>query len=235
MITKTNKPAEPVDFDAGVSVLIDKPLYWSSFKVIHELRKAARVKKAGHAGTLDPRATGLLIVCTGKSTKQLSQFMDLSKTYTGTFTLGKITPSMDSETEVSEERDYTFVTPQMLNDARDKFLGVIHQVPPMYSAVSIGGKKLYHLARKGREVHREPREVTIHSFQITRVALPEVDFAITCSKGTYIRVIAADFGAILGCGGYLTSLRRTAIGDLQVADAFTMDEFRSLTAGLRSL
>lgn len=230
MITKQTRELSDVDFAKGEVILIDKALYKSSFNVIYKIRKAAGIKKAGHAGTLDPRATGLLIVCTGKKTKEISSFQDLGKTYTGTITLGKTTPSMDSETDAIEEKSIEGITQDDILRVRDEFLGVIRQVPPMYSAVKHKGKSLYKYARKGIELKREDREVTISGFQITRLELPEVDFRISCSKGTYIRVIAHDFGQKLGCGGYLSSLRRTHIGSYSVDEALTIEEFAGLFA-----
>lgn len=216
------------DLDKGEVILIDKSLYKSSFNVIYKIRKATGVKKAGHAGTLDPRATGLLIICTGKKTKEISLFQDCCKTYTGTITLGKTTLSMDSETDFVEEKGIDGISEDDIFAARDSFLGEILQIPPMYSAVKFKGKSLYKYARKGIELKREPRKVEITEFKITKIDLPDVYFEITCSKGTYIRVIAHDFGQKLGCGGYLSSLRRTKIGDFNVEDAFSVDEFVSL-------
>ncbi len=230
MITKQNCNSpeflESVNLAIGEEILVDKPLNWSSFKVIHELRKALGVKKAGHAGTLDPRATGLLIVCIGKSTKKIISFQDLGKVYTGTIKLGESTPSMDGETEVSETRSIEGITSQDVMAQIPKFTGLITQIPPMYSAVNHNGTKLYKLARKGRTVERNERQVTITSFEITDIQFPFVSFRIACSKGTYIRVIAHDLGEALGCGGYLTSLRRESIGEYRAEDAFTPDELR---------
>jgi len=228
MIKKGFTDTSSCDFEAGETVLIDKPLNWTSFKVIHNIRKVINVKKVGHAGTLDPKATGLLIVCTGKRTKEISKYQDLSKVYTGIITLGKRTSTMDSEGEVVEEREVGEVTEESLNRIRDLFVGEIEQIPPMYSAINYGGQKLYELARKGRTVVREPRKVTIYSFLITKVELPEIHFEIECSKGTYIRVIAEDFGNKLSCGGYLSALRRTRIGGFNVDEAFEPREFEEI-------
>ncbi|HEX2866230.1 MAG TPA: tRNA pseudouridine(55) synthase TruB [Ignavibacteriales bacterium] len=228
VITRQTINLKDVDFDKGEVILIDKSLYKSSFNVIYKLRKATGVKKAGHAGTLDPRATGLLIICTGKRTKDISLFQDCCKTYTGTITLGKTTLSMDSETDFVEEKGIEGISEGDILLARDSFLGDILQTPPMYSAVKFKGKSLYKYARKGIDLKREPRRVTVSEFNITKIDLPELHFEITCSKGTYIRVIAHDFGQKLGCGGYLSALRRTKIGDFNVEDAFTVDEFVSL-------
>lgn len=225
MITKETTDFERIDFVEGEVILIDKPVGWSSFKVIRKIRQAINVKKVGHAGTLDPKATGLLIVATGKKTKSISKYQSLEKTYSGTITLGKTSPSMDEETEITSEKPFTHITDKMIYQVRDKFVGSIKQIPPMYSAIKYKGKNLYHLARKGKEVEREPREVVVSGFKILNINLPYIDFEITCSKGTYIRVIANDFGEKLGCGGLLSSLRRTKIGNYSVNDAFTIGEF----------
>jgi len=225
MITKQTGDFSTVDFVSGETLLIDKPLHWSSFKVIHKLRQIIGVKKIGHAGTLDPLASGLLIICTGKKTKQISTFQDLQKIYTGTITLGGVTASMDSEKEVTDHKPFNFITEEEILAAKKLFEGEIEQTPPMYSAVNYGGKKLYELARKGKTVERSSRSITVYSFSITNIELPEIDFEITCSKGTYIRVLANDLGEKLGCGAYLSCLRRTAIGDFSVSDALTVEEF----------
>ncbi|MCH7773433.1 MAG: tRNA pseudouridine(55) synthase TruB [Bacteroidetes bacterium] len=225
MVTKQTDDFASLDFLAGETLLLDKPRQWTSFKVVHTIRKAINVKRVGHTGTLDPLATGLLIILTGRNTKQMMNFEGLSKTYTGTFLLGRTSPSMDTETEMTS-RDL----PENLNDdlifkTRNTFLGDIEQIPPMYSALKVNGKKLYDLARKGKEVERKPRKVQIYRFEITRINIPEVHFDIRCSKGTYIRVIANDFGEKLGCGAVLSKLRRTEIGDLSVEDALSVEEF----------
>jgi len=225
MVTKQTNDFASLDFLAGETLLIDKPPQWSSFKVVHAIRKAINVKRVGHTGTLDPLATGLLIILTGRNTKQMMKFEGLSKTYTGTFLLGRSSPSMDTETEMTS-RDL----PENLNDdlifeTRNSFLGEIEQIPPMYSALKVNGKKLYDLARKGKEVERKPRKVHIYHFKITGINIPEVHFDIRCSKGTYIRVIANDFGDMLGCGAVLKKLRRTEIGDYDVTDALSVEEF----------
>lgn len=232
MITKKSENYTDLNFSTGESILIDKPIDWSSFKVIYELRKKAGIKKAGHAGTLDPKATGLLIICTGKKTKEITSFQDMSKTYTGTFLLGKKTPSMDMETEVSEENPFEHITEEMINKAVEELTGTIMQVPPMYSAIKLNGKTLYNLARKGKTVVREPREINVYEFKITDIKLPEVQFEIKCSKGTYIRVIAHDLGEKLGCGAVLSSLRRTRIGDYNVDDAFNINDFIDKIIGI---
>lgn len=226
MITKKTDSNLQFDFEKGESILFDKPINWSSFKAIHHIRKIIGVKKVGHAGTLDPKATGLLIVCTGKKTKEITKYQDLPKVYTGTFTLGKTTTTMDSEGEIITEQDCSFLNDDLIIEASKKFLGETDQIPPMYSAINYGGKKLYELARKGKTVVREPRKINISTFEIVKIELPEVHFKIQCSKGTYIRVIADDFGKLLRCGAYLSSLRRTMIGDYSVEDAFEPREFK---------
>lgn len=232
MITKQNSDLSGVDFNAGEVILVDKPYKKSSFNVIYRLRKAAGIKKAGHAGTLDPLATGLLIICTGKRTKEISEYQGLEKTYTGTITLGKTTPSMDAETEVIQENCIENVTPEKIMGVKESFLGKISQYPPMYSAVKFKGKSLYKYARKGIEVTRLPRDVFIHKFTISKIELPDICFEIVCSKGTYIRVLAHDLGQKLGCGAYLTSLRRTNIGCFNVDDALSIEEFETLARDL---
>lgn len=225
MITRNSRNLQTNDYCQGEVVLIDKEIDKTSFNVIYKIRKAINIQKIGHAGTLDPKATGLLIICTGKKTKEIEKFQSLEKTYTGTITLGKTTVSMDSETEIIEERDYSCISLEQLDEVRKSFIGVIQQVPPMFSAVKFKGKSLYKYARKGVEISRVPREVCVSDFLITKVDLPFVHFEINCSKGTYIRVIAHDFGAKLGCGAYLSSLRRTRIGEYTVDCALTVDEF----------
>ena len=215
-----------LDFQAGEVILIDKEKGVSSFGAVYKLRKIINVKKVGHAGTLDPAATGLLIMCTGKMTKQIYKYQDSDKTYTGIISLGKTTASMDGETDFATESSIDGISENMIMETRDKFVGDCLQIPPMYSALKHDGKRLYKLAREGREVERKPRQITIHSFKIEKIELPDVYFKINCSKGTYLRVIADDFGKHLGCGAYLKSLRRTAIGEYSVENAFTLDELR---------
>jgi tRNA pseudouridine55 synthase len=225
MITKESIDFSKFDFQSGEVILIDKPIGWSSFKVVYKIRQAAGVKKVGHAGTLDPLASGLLILCTGKKTKEISKYQESEKTYTGTITLGKTSPSMDLETEISITGSTEGISDEQILNARDLFIGKITQIPPMYSAVKVNGKSLYKSARKGKTVERIPREITVSSFLITNISLPDVDFEIVCSKGTYIRTIANDFGEKLGCGGLLSSLRRTKIGSYSVDDALDTNEF----------
>ena len=224
MITKKTTDRN-FDFQAGEVLLIDKPRGWTSFKVIREIRKAISVRKVGHAGTLDPMATGLLIVCTGKKTKEISVYQDLPKIYEGVITLGKSSPSMDTETEVSGENEVSHITEEMILREAEKLTGKIKQIPPMYSALKVNGKPLYKLARKGKEIKREPREVVVYEFQVKKTALPEIWFRIRCSRGTYVRVIADDLGNSLGCGGILSELRRTSIGEYSVDEAFLPEDF----------
>lgn len=225
MVTKQTDDFASLDFLAGETLLLDKPRKWTSFKVVHTIRKAISVKRVGHTGTLDPLATGLLIILTGRNTKQMMNFEGLSKTYTGTFLLGKSSPSMDTETEMTNNDLPENLNDELIFKTRDMFLGSLEQIPPMYSALKVNGKKLYDLARSGKEVERKPRKVQIFRFEITRINIPEVHFDIRCSKGTYIRVIANDFGEKLGCGAVLSKLRRTEIGDLSVEDALSVEEF----------
>ena len=223
-----------MDFLAGEILLIDKPLTWTSFDVVNKVRKLIRKKagipkiKVGHAGTLDPMATGLLIVCTGRMTKRIQELTGFDKEYTGTFFLGATTPSLDSETPISETFQTEHITRDQVFDTAMTFIGQTEQVPPDYSAKFIDGKRAYELARKNREINLPPVEVTINEFEITRMELPEVDFRVSCSKGTYIRALARDFGAALGSGAYLVALRRTKIGDFSVADAISIEKFEAL-------
>ena len=227
MITKQTKDPQNLDYLAGQVILIDKPVNWTSFNVVARIRRLTKVKKVGHAGTLDPLATGLLIVCTGKKTKEISEYQAQRKKYAGIITLGKSSPSMDLATEITETLLPDDLSEEKILIVRNKFTGNIEQVPPMFSALKHKGKPLYKLARAGKEVERNPRQVEIFKFEITKIDLPEIHFEISCSKGTYIRVIADDFGKELGCGGILSLLRRTEIGDYKVDDAFNLDEFTS--------
>ncbi|MES2731638.1 MAG: tRNA pseudouridine(55) synthase TruB [Bacteroidota bacterium] len=211
--------------DLGEVLLIDKPYRWSSFDVVKKLRNAGKYKKVGHAGTLDPLATGLLILCTGKMTKQIDTFQAQEKEYTGTLVLGKTTPSMDLETEVDQEYETNHITEALLHQAAQQWTGVIQQIPPIFSAIRINGERLYKKARRGEMVEIQPREVTITAFELTRIEMPEVDFRVVCSKGTYIRSLARDFGLTLQSGAYLSALRRTRIGSFQVSEALTVENF----------
>jgi tRNA pseudouridine55 synthase len=211
-------------FEQGQMLLIDKPLDWTSFDVVRKLRRLVRTKKIGHAGTLDPLATGLLILCTGKFTKRINEYMAREKEYTGTIVLGASTPTYDLESEPEPHKAPDFVTPAMVAETiAARFTGEILQVPPAHSAIKIGGKRVYELARKGKEVKLEPRPVVIKEFEITGFRLPVLDFRVVCSTGTYIRSLANDLGAALGCGGYLGGLRRTRIGEFRVEQALTIE------------
>jgi len=212
-------------YEEGRVILIDKPSEWTSFDVVNKIRKTIRVKKVGHAGTLDPLATGLLIVCTGKMTKQIDTYQAQEKEYTGRIMLGKTTPSFDRETPVDAEFDIRHVTSEMVLDAARSFVGVIEQIPPMYSAVRVDGKRMYVQARKGRTIEIPARQVTISHFDVTDVNLPTLDFRIVCSKGTYIRSLVRDLGVALGAGAYLDELRRTRIGAFHVGEAQTISDF----------
>ncbi len=212
-------------FEAGQLILVDKPLHWTSFDVVRKIRGMLRIKKVGHAGTLDPLATGLLVVCTGKFTKKINEYMAAEKTYTGTITLGAVTPTYDLESTPIDEKDIGFVTPELLNEKKQLFEGAILQFPPIYSAIKKEGVALYELARRGEEVELKARPITIHEFELTEILLPFVHFKVVCSTGTYIRSLAHDLGQAVGCGAYLSSLRRTKIGALDVADAVSMEQF----------
>jgi tRNA pseudouridine55 synthase len=226
MINKERVDFTGLDFHRGEEILIDKPFGWSSFKVVYEIRNAIGWLKIGHAGTLDPFATGLLILCTGKKTKSISDFQDLEKTYSGTITLGKATPSMDLETEILSEKPFSHISEEQIYLLKEKFTGKIMQMPPMYSAIKKNGKNLYKLARAGKTVDRQPREINVSGFNITKIELPNIYFEIVCSKGTYLRVIANDFGEKLRCGGVLSSLKRLKIGEYSVDDALSVEVFK---------
>ena len=219
------------DFKDGQVLIFDKPLEWTSFQLVNKvrwlIRKNFNIKKikVGHAGTLDPLATGLMIICTGKFTKRISEFMGQEKEYTGTITLGATTPSYDLETAINERFSIDHITDDGIYAFAKAYQGYIQQRPPIFSALKKEGKRLYEFARAGEEVDIPTREIHISSFEITRIALPEVDFKVRCSKGTYIRSLAFDFGQGLKNGAHLTSLRRTKIGEYSVADAKTLDEF----------
>jgi len=227
IITNQALSLSDADFSEGEIILIDKPSGPTSFQVVSKIRKITGVKKVGHSGTLDPKASGLMIVCTGKKTKEMDRFINLNKTYTGIIRLGLTSPSMDTETECTELPFPKDLDEKKIFEIRDSFLGVIEQIPPMYSAVKINGKKLYNLARKGRSIIREPRKIIIEKFEIEKIDLPDIHFSITCSKGTFIRVIADDFGKKLNSGGILAELRRTEIGEFRVDEAIRIDQFDS--------
>ncbi|MFD1551602.1 tRNA pseudouridine(55) synthase TruB [Putridiphycobacter roseus] len=217
------------DFKAGELLLVDKPLTWTSFQVVNKLRWKIRNKinvkkiKVGHAGTLDPLATGLLILCTGKKTKEIESFMGMEKTYSGSITLGATRPSYDLETEIDATFPTEHLTSEKIIAMANRFVGEQDQMPPIFSAKKINGEKAYDLARKGEEVILKPKRITISKFEITKIENNTVYFIITCSKGTYIRSIAYDFGKALETGGYLSSLRREKIGEFDVKNAMDID------------
>lgn len=231
------KPHVPIseelkkEFEDGRVILIDKPLHWTSFDVVRKIRNAIKIKKVGHAGTLDPLATGLLIVCTGKFTKRINEYMAQEKEYTGSFTLGATTPTYDLESLPEDVKDYAHISLPDLHAASLQFVGDIQQVPPIYSAIKKDGVALYELARRGVDVELKPRSISIASFEITAVELPLVYFKVICSTGTYIRSLAHDFGAALGCGAHLSALRRTRIGAHVTENAVGIEEF---VAGLHT-
>jgi tRNA pseudouridine55 synthase len=211
-------------FEQGQVLLINKPYDWTSFDVVRKIRSMIKIKKVGHAGTLDPLATGLLILCTGKFTKRINEYMAQEKEYTGTFVLGEETPTYDLESIPVSSGDYKSITEEQLHSATKQFIGEVMQVPPIHSAIKVDGKRVYELARKGIDVELQPRKITIHVFEITRIHLPEVDFKIVCSTGTYIRSIANDYGRALGCGAYLSALCRTRIGEFWLKDSLTIGQ-----------
>ena len=212
------------DFAAGEVLLIDKPYRWTSFDVVKKIRNAIKIKKVGHAGTLDPLATGLLIVCTGKKTKVINQIQDQEKIYEGKIVLGKTTPSFDLETEVSDVAEISDLTETQIHDACKTFIGEIEQIPPLFSAVKINGKRAYTHARKNEHVELKSRKIHIYNFKINEINLPEISFHVRCSKGTYIRSLARDFGELLGKGAYLSALKRSQIGEYKVENAYQLDE-----------
>lgn len=222
------------DFQKGEVLLINKPSGWTSFDVVNKIRfllrghTGIRKIKVGHAGTLDPLATGLLILCTGKFTKKIENFQSLEKEYTGTFFMGATSPSFDRETEIDQEYETRHINEELLHNTTKQFIGTIDQVPPLFSAIRVKGKRAYKLARDKEKVELPARKVTVHSFELTKVDLPEVAFRISCSKGTYIRSIARDFGKALNSGAYLNSLYRTKIGSFNVEDALTIEQFENL-------
>ena len=222
------------DFLEGQVLLIDKPLGWSSFQAVNSLKWKIRKKfqlkkiKIGHAGTLDPLATGLLLICTGKATKTINELQGQEKEYTGTITLGGTTPSYDLETEINENFPIDHITNELIHSTTSQFIGDIEQIPPVFSALKKDGKRLYEYAREGKEVEIKKRGVTIKEFEITSIELPMVHFRVVCSKGTYIRSLAHDFGKALQSGAHLSSLKRTKIGDYNVNKAITPEEFGKL-------
>jgi tRNA pseudouridine55 synthase len=219
------------DYLSGQVLLIDKPLHWTSFQAVNklrwEIRRAYDIKKikVGHAGTLDPLATGLLVICTGKMTKQIDTFQAQIKEYTGTFVLGSTTPSYDLETEIDQHFPTEHLTEELIHQTTQQFIGSITQFPPVFSAIKKDGKRLYEFARAGEAVEISSRQVHISEFEITRIEGLEVDFRVVCSKGTYIRSLANDFGKALNSGAYLSALRRTKIGNFDVANAVSIENF----------
>ncbi|WP_242674871.1 tRNA pseudouridine(55) synthase TruB [Niastella populi] len=211
-------------FEEGQVLLINKPLEWTSFDVVRKIRNSIKIKKVGHAGTLDPLATGLLILCTGKFTKRINEYMAQEKEYTGTFTFGATTPTYDLESEPTGFKDYSSVTPEQLAAIAQQFTGEQLQVPPMHSAIKKDGVRVYELARKGQTIELEPRKIVIKEFEFTKIELPVVHFRVVCSTGTYIRSLANDVGQAAGCGAYLSSLCRTRIGEFTVEKAMSMEQ-----------
>jgi tRNA pseudouridine55 synthase len=217
---------EELNFEEGVVLLIDKPYTWTSFDAVRKIRNSIRIKKIGHAGTLDPLATGLLIMCTGKFTKQIDKIQNANKEYICEMTIGKTTPSFDLETEVDAEFPFEHVTREMfLKTAQEEFTGPIAQVPPMFSALKVDGQRLYKLARKGETIELKSRDITIHEIELLRFESPVITFKVTCSKGTYIRSLVRDLALAMNTGAYMSALRRTKIGDYDVSDAILIEDF----------
>lgn len=219
-------PDALVPFLEGRVLLMDKPLTWTSFKMIRRVRGLTFVQKVGHAGTLDPLATGLLIICTGKSTKQINDYMGMGKEYTGTLVLGATTPTYDLESEPENFKSIDNVSVEQIQATALQFMGEIWQLPPQHSAIKKDGVRLYETARQGIEVKVDPRKVTIDNFEITKIDLPNIEFKVNCSTGTYIRSLVNDFGAALGVGAYMSALRRTKIGEFDVANAIKWEDLR---------
>ena len=221
----------PQSITEGELLLIDKPLEWTSFQVVNKIRWALKRKfnikklKVGHAGTLDPLATGLLVICTGKMTKKISEFQDLDKTYIGTITLGATTPSFDLETPINKRFPLKHLNKEKIIEAKKNFIGTINQYPPIFSAIKKKGKRLYEFARIGKKIEIQSRKVVIYSFEFSKINLPDLNFKLKCSKGTYIRSLANDFGKSIDSGGYLSSLRRTAVGSFKIKNSIQLQEF----------
>ena len=224
-----DQPVNP--FLDGKILLVNKPLGWTSFDVVKKVRNVIsretgiRKIKVGHAGTLDPLAEGLLIICTGRFTKKIEQFQEMEKEYTGTFFIGATTPSFDKETDIDQRWDTSHLKEETIVKCSESFIGESDQIPPLFSAIKTDGVRAYHHARNQETIELKPRRITISRFDLTRIALPEVDFIVTCSKGTYIRSLARDFGKALNSGAHLTSLTRTRIGTYQLTDAVALQEF----------
>jgi tRNA pseudouridine55 synthase len=220
----------PFDFETGEVILVNKPLKWTSFDVVNRLRIAIKESlgikkiKVGHAGTLDPLADGLLILCTGRFTKKIDEYQAQEKEYTGTFRLGATTPSFDLEHAIDTEYEYTHITPEHIMKVTAELTGDIQQIPPVFSAIKINGRRAYKFARKEKELILEPRPVTISEFEITSIELPDVHFRIVCTKGTYVRALARDFGQALQSGAHLIALRRTRIGEFKLSDAVELND-----------
>jgi tRNA pseudouridine55 synthase len=221
-------------FLEGRVLLLDKPLDWTSFDIVKKIRILTKVSKVGHAGTLDPLATGLLIVCTGKFTKKINEYMGMEKEYTGSITLGATTATYDLESEPVNPQDISHITEALLHEATKQFTGNIMQVPPSHSAIKRNGQPVYIAARKGEDVVLEPRPIRISEFRIERIELPKVYFKVVCSTGTYIRSLAHDYGKALGVGGYLSGLRRTRIGEFSVDHAYTIEQFAEEIKAIRA-
>lgn len=229
------RPIHPAmeKFLNGEVILIDKPLKWTSFDAVKKVRITTGVSKVGHAGTLDPLATGLLIICTGKFTKKINEYMGMEKEYTGSFTLGATTDTYDLESKPVNFNTLEGLPITSIYSSTQQFTGEILQVPPLHSAIKKDGKPVYLLARKGKDVELEPRKITISKFEITKIDIPKVEFRVVCSTGTYIRSLANDYGKALGCGAYLSSLRRTRIGNYFVDDAIAPENFEAQIKALK--
>ncbi|MEY4333296.1 MAG: hypothetical protein RLZZ196_2039 [Bacteroidota bacterium] len=219
-------PAALTPFLEGKVLLLDKPIGWTSFNMVQKVRHLTKVTKVGHAGTLDPLATGLLIICTGKFTKQINTYMGMTKEYTGTLVIGATTPTYDLESEPENFQPIDHITEEQIKAATKQFVGAILQMPPQHSAIKKDGKRLYESARQGIEVKVDPRPITIKSFEITHIDLPKIDFKVVCSTGTYIRSLVKDFGDALGVGAYMSALRRTKIGAFNVEDAMQWENLQ---------
>ncbi len=217
--------------DEGCLLLVDKPLHWTSFDVVKKLKYLFRPRKIGHAGTLDPLASGLLLIGINRFTKKLNELQSLDKSYTGTLEIGKTTPSFDLETDFNSNTDISSIDPGRIEETRKQFIGELQQYPPAHSAVKVNGQRAYKKARRNEDVELKPRQITIHNFQLIETRLPEIDFEVTCSKGTYIRSLAHDFGQKLGVGAYLKKLRRTSVGEYKVEDSYTLEDLVSAYQG----
>lgn len=230
MITNQTHDLNDADFQNGEVILINKPINWTSFSVVDKVRRLTKIKKVGHSGTLDPKATGLLILCTGAKTKMISSYQDLMKEYQGKIYFGKSTPTMDLESinQASDERDIGELNKEKIEFATKKFIGEIYQVPPPFSAIWIDGRRSYKLARKGKEINLKPRLVNVEIFDIIDFNSPLASFIISCSKGTYIRKLVHDLGEEIGCGAFLYELKRTKIGSYTLKDAIELEDFEKL-------